>query len=116
MFQKLKLHNRANIYLGGHGFKYSQAKARYLFGWSSGDRRDIVNTAWIACLAPMFRKRETVQDGHAGILLKQGLFHFRPGASLTAGGLYFVRRLGNKPGRWLAKSGGSEDVSFNPHS
>lgn len=61
-------------------------------------------------------ERETVQDVHTGILLKQGLFHFRSGASLTTGGLYFVRCLGNKPGGWLAKSGGSEALLFNPHS
>lgn len=48
--------------------------------------------------------------------MKSGLFHFRSSTNPTTGGLYFVRCLGNKPGMWLAKSGGREDLLFNSYS
>ena len=125
MFQKSKLHDRANIHkfsaVSGYLFQevmalntHRQKQDAYLGG--QRERDQVCTKQGMNCLPSPNYSEERNKTGLTGTLLNQGLFHFRPGTSLTTGGLHFVRCLGHKPGRRLAKSGGSEDLLLNPHS
>lgn len=111
MFQKSKLHNRANIHtfsaVSGYFFQevtalntYRQKQNAYL--GDQMERGQVHGNHGMNCLPNPNYSEERKE---AGALSHQGLFHFRFGTCLTTGGLSFVRCLGNKTGRWLAKSG-----------